>query len=143
MSAFKINSRFQLVCPEGFRPMTRDERAELRIAEDGDIRCLTNEAEHMVVSIGWKEVSVGVNLVLRLIKPVKSVEAGVNRAMAPYGFRRETSLDRQIGGQKAEGFRYAYTAGTPMVGETYVVTYEDVVMPSLPPRITAVTFTKA
>lgn len=30
----------------------------------------------------------------------------------------------------------------PMVGETYVVTYEDLVMPSLPPRITAVTITK-
>lgn len=30
----------------------------------------------------------------------------------------------------------------PMVGETYTVTYEDVVMPSLPPRITAVTITK-
>lgn len=30
----------------------------------------------------------------------------------------------------------------PMVGETYVVTYEDIVMPSLPPRITAVTITK-
>ena len=30
----------------------------------------------------------------------------------------------------------------PVVGETYVVTYEDFVMPSLPPRITAVTITK-
>ena len=30
----------------------------------------------------------------------------------------------------------------PMVGESYTVTYEDVVMPSLPPRITAVTVTK-
>ena len=31
----------------------------------------------------------------------------------------------------------------PVVGETYTVTYEDIVMPSLPPRITAVTITKA
>ncbi len=30
----------------------------------------------------------------------------------------------------------------PMVGEEYVVTYEDVMMPSLPPRITAITVTK-
>lgn len=28
---------------------------------------------------------------------------------------------------------------TLQVGETYIVTYEDIVMPSLPPRITAVT----
>ena len=33
-------------------------------------------------------------------------------------------------------------AVAPEVGETYVVTYEDIVMPSLPPRITAVTITK-
>lgn len=31
----------------------------------------------------------------------------------------------------------------PMVGETYVVTYEDLVMTSLPPRITAITITKS
>lgn len=30
----------------------------------------------------------------------------------------------------------------PMVGEEYVVTYEDMMMPSLPPRITAITVTK-
>lgn len=30
----------------------------------------------------------------------------------------------------------------PMVGEEYVVTYEDIMMPSLPPRITAITITK-
>lgn len=31
----------------------------------------------------------------------------------------------------------------PKVGETYVITYEDLVMPSLPPRITAIAITKA
>ena len=42
--------------------------------------------------------------------------------MAPYGYRRETTLARQIGGQAAEGFRYTYAAGgTPMVGESYVL----------------------
>ena len=51
-----------------------------------------------------------------------SVEASVNRAMAPYGYRKETMLERQIGHQPAKGFRYTYTAGnTPMVGESYVI----------------------
>ena len=122
MSVFKIGTKFQLVCPEGFRPMTKDERANLRIAEDGDILCLTNEAEHMLVSIGWKEVNVGVSLLLHLIRPVKSVEASVNRSMSPYGYRLEEMLERQIGGQPVQGFRYTYTAGgTPMVGESYVL----------------------
>ena len=121
MSTVRIGNKFQLVCPEGFRPMTKHERTELRIAEDGDILCLSSEDGTMAVSIGWKEIGVSAGLLLHLIKPVKSVEASVARSMAPYGFQRETYLDRQIGGQNAEGFRYTYTAGVPMVGETYVI----------------------
>lgn len=47
--------------------------------------------------------------------------------------------------QFSSGVWVELTSGTivPEVGETYVVTYEDIVMPSLPPRITAVTITKA
>ena len=36
----------------------------------------------------------------------------------------------------------ASTDATPQVGEEYIVTYEDMMMPSLPPRITAVTMEK-
>lgn len=46
--------------------------------------------------------------------------------------------------QFSSGVWVELTSGAivPEVGETYVVTYEDIVMPSLPPRITAVTITK-
>ena len=121
MSDIKINDRFKLVCPEGFRPMTPQERTQLHVEEAGDILCLSTEDGNMAVSIGWKEVSFLAGLILHLIRPVKGVEAGVYRAMAPYGFRKETDLTRQIGGQNAAGFRYTYTAGAPMVGETYVI----------------------
>ena len=39
--------------------------------------------------------------------------------------------------------RYPDLVTQMQVGETYVVTYEDIVMPSLPPRITAVTIMPA
>lgn len=47
--------------------------------------------------------------------------------------------------QFSNGVWVELTSGAivPEVGETYVVIYEDIVMPSLPPRITAVTITKA
>lgn len=46
----------------------------------------------------------------------------MSRDMAGYGYRKEARLSREIGGQKAEGFRYAYIAGdNPMVGESYVI----------------------
>lgn len=122
MTELTIHDRFRLTCPEGFRLMTEKERQKLHMAGAGDTLCLTGEESHMLVSIGWKEVSAFASLLLRLIRPVQSVEANISRSMAPYGYRRETTLTRQIGGQAAEGFRYTYTAGdTPMVGETYVL----------------------
>ena len=74
---------------------------------------MTNEEGHIAVSIGWKDVNAFAGFLLHLISPISSVEASVNRAMAPYGYRKETMLERQIGGQIAKGFRYTYTAGTP------------------------------
>lgn len=121
MKELTIGSCYTLSCPEGFREMSEQERDKLNMLGDGDTLCLTNEAGHMVVSIGWKEVNAFAGLLLRLIRPVKSVEASVNQAMAAYGFRREAALTRQIGGQAAEGFRYTYTAGVPMTGESYVI----------------------
>ncbi len=123
MEALKIGGRFKLVCPDGFRLTTAEEQDRLhRMSDEGETLCLVNEEGHMIVSIGWKEVNAFAGLVLRLIRPVSSVEANVNRAMAPYGYRKETDLSREIGGRPGQGFRYTYVADdTPMVGETYVI----------------------
>lgn len=122
MNELKINGRFRLVCPESFRDLTEAEREKLNTLGEGESLFLTNGEGHIAVSIGWKDVNAFAGLLLHLISPISSVEASVNRAMAPYGYRKETMLERQIGGQIAKGFRYTYTAGnTPMVGESYVI----------------------
>lgn len=122
MNELKINGRFQLVCPEGFRELTEAEREKLNTLGAGESLFLTDEADHIVASIGWKDVNAFAGLLLHLVSPISSVEASVSRAMAPYGYRKETMLERQIGHQPAKGFRYTYTAGdTPMVGESYVI----------------------
>ena len=92
------------------------------MSEAGDSLYLTLEESRLIVSMGWKEVNALAGILLHVIPPVASMEAAVNQSMAGYGFRRETRLTRQIAGQKAEGFRYTYTAGdNPMVGESYVI----------------------
>ena len=122
MNELKINGRFQLVCPEGFRELTEGEREKLNTLGEGESLFLTNETDHIIASIGWKDVNAFAGFLLHLISPISSVEASVSRAMAPYGYRKETMLERQIGHQPAKGFRYTYTAGnTPMVGESYVI----------------------
>ena len=97
MNELKINERFQLVCPEGFRPLTEAEREKLNTLGEGESLFLTDEEHHIAVSIGWKDVNAFAGFLLHLISPVSSVEASVNRAMAPYGYRKETMLERQIG----------------------------------------------
>ena len=75
----------------------------------------------MLVSIAWKKVNPVAGFFLHLIRPVVSMEAGVNHAMQGYGYQKETMLSRAIGGCPAQGFRYTYAAGAPMVGESYVI----------------------
>ena len=122
MIELKISERFRLICPESFRMLTEKEIAKLNTLGAGESLFLTDEANHIVASIGWKDVNAFASLLLHLVSPISSVEASVSRAMTPYGYRKETMLERQIGHQPAKGFRYTYTAGdTPMVGESYVI----------------------
>ena len=122
MEQLTIGKRFALTCPEGFRPLTGEEKDRLHMPESDDSLGLIWEEGRTVVSLGWKEVNAFAGLLLRILSPVTSTEASVSQAMAGYGYKRETRLSREIGGQQAEGFRYTYTAGdSPMVGETYVV----------------------
>lgn len=122
MEQLTIGKGFTLTCPEGFRPVTKKERDRFHMPESEDSLGLIWEEGRTVASVGWKEVNALAGVLLHIISPVASVEASVSRDMAGYGYRKETGLDREIGGQRAQGFRYTYTAGdNPMVGETYVI----------------------
>lgn len=121
MKELTVNGRFKLLCPESFREMTEAERNQLNMQGQSDTLCLVSEAGHTAVSIGWKQVSAFASLLLNIISPVKSMEASVNQAMSAYGYRQEETLTREIGGRPAQGFRFTYTAGVPMVGESYVI----------------------
>ena len=122
MEEIIISNRYAVPCPPGFRKLSGKELEKLSMLGEGSSECLKNEEQHVMVSIGWKEINAFSGFLLRLIRPVKSVEASISRAMAPYGYRRETDLTRRIGGSRAEGFRFTYTAGdVPMIGESYVI----------------------
>ena len=122
MEEIIVSNRYAVPCPPGFRKLTKKELKELSMMGEGDSECLKNEEQHIMVSIGWKQINAFSGFLLKLFRPVRSVEASINRAMAPYGYRKETDLTRKIGGSRAEGFRFIYTAGgVPMIGESYVI----------------------
>ena len=122
MEQLTIGKGFTLTCPEGFRPVTKKERDRFHMPESDDSLGLIREDDRIVASMGWKDVGAFAGILLHVISPAASVEASVSRDMAGYGYRKEKSLRREIGGVKAEGFRYTYTAGdTPMVGDSYVI----------------------
>ena len=122
MEQLTIGKRFTLICPEGFRPVTKEERDRFHMPESDDSLGLIREDDRIVASMGWKDIGAFAGILLHIISPAASMEASVSRDMAGYGYRKEKRLNREIGGQKAEGFRYAYIAGdNPMVGESYVI----------------------
>ena len=122
MEEIIAGSRYTVPCLPGFRRLSREELEKLSVMGEGNSECLQDESRHIMVSIGWKTVNAFSGFLLKFIRPVSSAEASISRAMAPYGYLRETDLAREIGGSRAEGFRFTYTAGdVPMIGESYVI----------------------
>lgn len=121
MNEITLNDRLKLIYPEGFRPLSEEERGRLRMLEEGPGLSLSDPQRHMLVSLGWTRL----NPLSRLFKAdelAKNMESRVSRAMSPYGYRRESFGSRSVGGREAAGFRYSYTAeSVPMYGESYAL----------------------
>ena len=121
MNTLIISDRFKLLCPDGFRVLSKEEQAAINRLGDGESICLSNEDCHMLISIGWKAVGAFSSLFLSATALEKGMESRIRKAMQPYGYLKESVLTRQIAGRKAAGFRYTYTAqNTDMIGESYV-----------------------
>ena len=52
-----LNNEYMMNCPDGFHIMTEEERGKMNQFGDGMWIGLSDLERHMIVSIGWKQVS--------------------------------------------------------------------------------------
>lgn len=111
-----------LTYSEDFSVMDASERARLRFAEAGEGVCLTAPERHILISVAWKLTD---PLLPRLLGSRELAAWGGKKPENPMPFpdyKAGGLLRRDVGGRRADGVSYTYTANDiPMYGETLTV----------------------
>jgi len=122
-----FNNTLHLSFPDGFHVMDNGERQKLNMLADGPGECLTAQEEHIIISIGWKELGLFPALLVSAKDAADNSQKAISKAMEPYGFQFRETFAEDIGGEKAPGFSYEYEAqGISMHGETCVIKHNKV-----------------
>ena len=123
----QYNYSLRLSFPDGFHVMDNDERQKLKMLVDGPGECLTDPDRHIIISIGWKELSLFPSLLVSSKDAADNSQKAISQAMQPYGYRFRETFAENIGGKSAPGFSYEYEAqGISMHGETCVIKHNKV-----------------
>lgn len=116
-----LNNELEIRVPDGFRAMREEELAKLKFYEEKPELCITDPDRHIIIAAAWKKSGFAA-LLLSAKEVSKKMESAVAKAMQPYSYALETFLTEEIGGEKAEGFRYLYEAqDIRMIGESFSV----------------------
>ena len=81
----QYNNSLHLSFPDGFHVMDYDERKNLKMIEEGPGECLTNPEKHIIISIGWKELSFLPSLLVSARDASDNAQKAIQSAMQPYG----------------------------------------------------------
>ena len=122
-----FNNTLHLSFPDSFHVMDYDERQKLNKLVDGPGECLADPENHIIISIGWKELGLFPALLVSSKDAADNSQKAISQAMQPYGYRFRETFAEDIDGEKAPGFSYEYEAqGIAMHGETCVVKHNKV-----------------
>ena len=116
-----LNDSLNMMFPDGFHELDKDEREKTKILFDGEWKGITDPDRHMLVTAGWKKIGGLVSLLLPGSEITKNAEKLISKSMQPYGYSLQGFAGKKIAGVEAQGFAYTYNSeGTDMYGETYV-----------------------
>ena len=120
MNSLIVNEELTMNIPGGFHIMTEEEMAQLKYF-DKPMWLITDPDRHMIFTVSWRKSG----LAALLLKPkdiIKKMEPQLGKAMKPYDYGFQSSLQADMGGQPAEGFLYAYNSkGIDMCGAAFSV----------------------
>ena len=122
-----INNTLTLSCPEGFRELSAEQRAQYRSVDGPPDCCLKDPDRQMMISAGCQKLPLLARITLKDREIVGNLEKTVSKAMAENGYRLSGFAERDVGGKEGICFRYIYTAeNIPMAGEACFVRADSV-----------------
>ena len=120
--AVTVNQELVFPFPDGFHVMNPEERQNLRMFGEDAADCLADPERHMVICIGYKQPPGWALLMLSAKDLAKKAEAQLRKPMEQYGYRLTGFSERNLGGGKAHGFSFEYTAqGIEMYADSFVL----------------------
>ena len=121
MERILLNDELTMICPDGFRILSKEEMDRMQFLEDGPCVCLSDPERHLLASVGWKRPGPLAGLLLNARDLAKNMEKTVQSSLRSAGYHCRGFDTKQIAGNRSEGFSYEYSAqGTEMAGMSYV-----------------------
>ena len=121
MKSIVLDDALHVSFPDDFQEMSREELAAFKNGVGDHGICLKSDKQHIIFSLAWVKDGL-LSKIARGNDLVKNAENFYKKRMRSYGYKTQGYVTYDIGGEKADGLRYTYTAqGIDMTGETYAI----------------------
>lgn len=116
-----LSGRVVIPCPEGFHVLDEAEKKAMNMTREGEWTGISDPGRHIVLTAGCRRA--GLAAAILSVKDIAAkAEKDIAKMMKPFGFACGAMEERMIGGKKACGFSYMYTAqDIPMYGDYWTV----------------------
>ena len=116
-----LNKELALVIPDGFDPMTDEEKAQLSTPYGAPAWCVKDPDRHMILSITWKR-SFFASKIVNARETAQNMEGKLRKLMENMGYERRQFIKEEIDGIESHGFGYRYdTASVRMAAQSMVL----------------------
>lgn len=117
-----VNEEMRIPLPEGFHVMSDEERIALSKGQNAPAWVMSNEEKHLLFSVSWKAIPAIASMLLGPKDMVKNMKKRYGEAAADKGYTFGDIEKLTIGGEKAYGYPFSYTAeGIEMCGDSFVI----------------------
>lgn len=121
MKTIPIHEGLTLSCPGSFRKMNEEELNKVSSPHYPNRFGIWDEEGKLIVALIWHRINVTMVSLSDPRRSLYGVEMQMRRMLQPFGYKKNASLRRQIGGRNAKGFSYDYTVnGQYQSGEVYL-----------------------
>ena len=124
MNDIKLNT-LRLHYPEGFHVLSDEELSKYNYYNGKPSWAISDPDRHILSCVSWKKANAFAKMLFKSKDVAKSMESKLKELMVQYEYEFKESISRSLDGERADGFKYTYTAqDIAMTGESFSVIRE-------------------